>query len=223
MSRLVILHGALGSAHQFEALARDVEADEVIEFYGHGSQPDVDQPWTMDLFVDQLEEALDGPSVIYGYSMGGYVAIELSKRRPDLVTRVLTTGTKLKWSPEESAKEVKMLNPDVIEQKVPHFAADLARRHGSDHWKTVLKKTADLMVDLGANPRLTTDTMSQVSIPVMYMIGDRDEMVTMEETIDFYRATPDAQLAVLHNTRHPIEKVRTDMLAWYVGDFLRKS
>ena len=223
MSDLVLLHGALGSAHQLESLAKDLGEARIMEFVGHGSLPDIDEPWTMNLFVDQLEEFLDGPSVIYGYSMGGYVAIELSKRRPDLVTKVLTTGTKLNWSSEVAKSEVAKLDPDVIQQKVPHFAEDLARRHGKDHWKTVLKKTGDMMIHLGNDPLLTPASMTSVSIPVMYMIGDRDEMVTLEETIEFYRATPNAQLAVLHNTRHPIEKVRKDMLAWYIDDFLRKS
>lgn len=230
MKRLVVLHGALGSAHQFEPLRAALPGVDihVLEFHGHGSAPDVEAPWTIDLFAHQLEDLLEDllsdlhevPHVVFGYSMGGYVAIRLAQRRPDLISRILTLGTKLDWSPEGAAKEIKMLNADVIEQKVPAFAADLQRRHGADRWRTVLAKTAELMVDLGAQPVLTEHNVADVTVPVRYGIGDRDEMVTQEETIRFYRATPQAQLTVLPGTRHPIEKVNLDLLIPEIERFL---
>ena len=226
--RLLILHGALGSAHQFtdirERISDNGIATELLEFSGHGDQPDVDGPWTMDLFVSQLEQFLDDRSWtsarIFGYSMGGYVAMTLAGRRSDLVGRILTLGTKLHWSLEGAQAETRMLDAEKIAAKVPHFAQDLARRHGEGHWKTVLQKTADMMLDLGATPRLTPEIMDQVSCPVRFMLGDRDEMVTLDETREFQQATPGSELAVLPGTRHPIEKVRPDLVQWHIQDFL---
>lgn len=226
--RLLILHGALGSAHQFTDVGKrlsDIGMDvAVLEFVGHGRQPDVSGPWTMDLFVKQLESFLVDQkwtaAHIFGYSMGGYVAMELAKRRPDLVGRILTLGTKLDWTPEGAQAETRMLDAEKIATKVPHFAKDLATRHGEDHWKTVLTKTASMMIDLGHSPRLTTETMDQVHCPVRLMLGDRDEMVTLEETRSFQQATPGSELSVLPGTRHPIEKVRSDLVNWHIQDFL---
>ena len=48
-----------------------------------------------------------------GHSMGGYVALKLALKRPELVDRIITLGTKFNWTPEVAAKEVKMLNPDT--------------------------------------------------------------------------------------------------------------
>jgi len=249
MADILVLHGALGSAHQFSETGdprpetgdqRPETVIEVMEFFGHGAAPDVDEAWTIDTFVDQLEGYLDpnsphrqqlvrlgaplsalrSPLSVFGFSMGGYVALSLAKRRPDLISRVLTLGTKLSWSPEQASHEIRMLDPDIIEQKVPKFAADLQHRHGHDHWRTVMWKTAELMKDLGDAPRLTPETMDQCTVPVRYLIGDRDEMVTLDETVNFYRATPNAELAVLPATRHPIEKVRKDLIDWHIADFL---
>ena len=220
---IVILHGALGSSHQFQRFAQH---GMIVEFFGHGTTADVDEPWTMDLFAHQLESLLTStpvlrsPVSVFGYSMGGYVALMVAQRRPDLIGRILTLGTKLAWSTEQAQNEVKMLNADVIEQKVPAFAADLQHRHGTDRWRTVLAKTADLMIDLGNDPRLTPSRMNEISIPVRYMVGDRDEMVTLEETVHFHRATPGSELAVLPGTRHPIEKVRQEIIDRHVEEFL---
>lgn len=51
-----------------------------------------------------------------------------------------------------------------------------------------------------------------ISIPVQIMVGDQDNMVTLEESIEVYRSIPDARLAVLPDTKHPLDKIRTDLL-----------
>lgn len=215
---VLILHGALGSAHQFQRLADALAPHmhvRILEFIGHGEMPDVQDPWTIDLFAAQLEHELERmpvrPTKIIGYSMGGYVALRVAQRRADLIERILTLGTKLAWSFEGAAKEIRMLDPETIQQKVPAFAADLQRRHSADRWKTVLQRTAEMMTALGAEPVVTQESVAGCLVPVHYGIGDRDEMVTLEETIAFYRATPNAQLSVLPGTRHPIEKVDTSL------------
>lgn len=223
---ITILHGALGSAHQFEPLRAALNVpSRVITFHGHGSTADVDQPWDIDLFSHQLEQELERepqqqPAQIFGYSMGGYVALDCALRRPDLIGRIVTLGTKLHWTREGAEHETLKLNPDVIEAKVPAFAADLARRHGESSWKTVLQKTAHLMRTLGERPILTHERVGALTIPVRYGIGDRDEMVSLTETVDFYKATPGAELAVLPGTRHPMERVDPSRLAHHILSFL---
>ncbi|MBK6418752.1 MAG: hypothetical protein IPF79_06155 [Ignavibacteria bacterium] len=103
---ITILHGALGSAHQFEPLRTTLGLpSQVITFHGHGGTADVDQPWDIELFSRQLELELESgahqqPAQIFGYSMGGYVAIDCALRRPDLIGRIVTLGTKLQWTQE---------------------------------------------------------------------------------------------------------------------------
>ena len=179
---ITILHGALGSAHQFAPLQGALSIpSRVITFIGHGAESDSDEPWSIELFSRQLEQSLQSdpsgaPAHIFGYSMGGYVALDCAIRRPDLIEKIVTLGTKLSWSEQGALDETKKLNPDIIEAKVPAFAADLARRHGAERWRTVLSKTADLMIALGSNPVLTIERCAQFSLPVRYGLGDRDEM-----------------------------------------------
>lgn len=52
------------------------------------------------------------------------------------------------------------------------------------------------------------------------MLGDRDKMVTLHETVDIYKNLSQAQLAILPNTGHPIETVNTDRLANEIKSFL---
>jgi len=241
---VVFLHGALGSASQFEILAKEFTGDEVrvLEFPGHGSTPDVDgqlstvnsqwsmvnSQWSIGLFSSYLEEQLveivtqtKSPVKIFGYSMGGYVALHLAMRRKELISHILTLGTKLGWSPDVAEREIKKLNADVIEQKVPAFAEDLKQRHGVERWRDVLAKTASMMVALGNNPIDDAD-MGRIDAKVRFCLGDRDEMVSFDETVAFYRETPGSELAILPQTRHPIEMVDHTRLLQQLTDFLLK-
>lgn len=226
---MILLHGALGSHHQLTALQAEFGSTaHILEFSGHGNTADINDPWTVDVFADQLEAALEElghPLPIFGYSMGGYVAMMVALRRPELISRILTLGTKLAWNPDTVATECRKLDPAVIEAKVPAFAADLERRHGS-RWRQVLSNTAHLMTDLGARPRLTLEGIASLTVPLRLALGDRDEMVTFDETMSFYQALrqsaskPTVELAILPGTRHPIEKVDQAALAFHIRQWL---
>ena len=221
---IIILHGALGSRHQFDALLERCGASaQCIEFPGHGTTPDIHTPWSIPAFATYLANALEqvgGRARIFGYSMGGYVAMYLAMQRPELVSRILTLGTKLAWNPTSATHESARLDPETIIAKVPHFASDLMRRHGEERWRTVLAKTAALMRDLGDTPLLTPESVTTLSQPVRMCVGDRDAMVSIDETAVIARALPLGQLAVLPDTRHPMEQQDLDQLMFHITTWL---
>ena len=159
---------------------------------------------------------------IFGYSMGGYVAMYLAKYHPDKVNKIITLATKFHWDELIAAKEVQMLDPDKIELKLPAFAATLRARHAND-WKQVLHNTVEMMLAMGADNPLKPADYSSISHPTLLLLGDRDKMVTLEETIAVYKALSNAQMGLLPNTPHPIEQVDTELLSFMVGRFLDGS
>lgn len=230
--RLLLLHGALGSHHQLMPL-RDCLRDEmprkhidIFEFTGHGSTPDADTGWTIELFSHQLAQYLreHGPHVVFGYSMGGYVAMHLALNGGHtLCPRIVTLGTKLVWTLQGAEAEGARMHPETLIAKVPAYAADLQRRHGDEHWRTVLTKTSDMMLALADQPLLTTSNIGTMHSAIRYMVGDCDAMVSVEETLSYYRATPGAEMAVLPATKHPIERVDVDTVVHHIRQFLYDS
>jgi len=93
-----------------------------------------------------LKNKLEKTSV-FGYSMGAYVALYLSSQHPEILGNIITLGTKFSWSPEIAEKEIKMLDPEIIKEKVPKFALSLEKRH-SDNWIILLNKTAEMILEL---------------------------------------------------------------------------
>ena len=44
------------------------------------------------------------------------------------------------------------------------------------------------------------------------MLGDRDKMVSLDETVAVYKSLPNAEMCVLPNTPHPLEQADTGLL-----------
>lgn len=219
MKDLILLHGALGADTLFEQLVKQLpETYQVYTFNlsGHGKTPFSNIGFGMEVFAEELAHFIQVNKLvkplIFGYSMGGYVALHLEALQPNTFDSIITLGTKFEWNPEAAEKEASRLKPEIIEQKVPVFANMLATRHG-DQWKALLEATATMMKALGQEPLLTKTCLSPIRIPVTIMRGDRDNMVSREESENAASYIPNASFKELQATPHPLEKVDPIMLA----------
>src|SRR6185312_9159050 len=106
-----------------------------------------------------------------------------------------------------ASREIQMLNPEKIAQKLPAFAEALQQRHAPNDWKVLLEKTAAMMLALGADNTLKTADYAGIATPALILLGDRDKMVSLEETVAVYKALPNARMSMLPATQHPIEQI----------------
>lgn len=229
MKHLLLLHGALGHSSQFgyyeSELSRYFHLHNLL-FEGHGNSP-VPESISIERYITQVgkyceENQLD-ELYLFGYSMGGYVALSYALEQPQRVHSVLTLATKFHWTEEGAHRESKMLNPDVIAEKVPKYASQLAALHGEEKWKELLSAISGMMKGLGKNPLLTPIQLKMIKARVQLMVGDNDTMVSVEETYAASKEIPAANFAVLPQTAHPFEKVRPEILTALIKDFLVNS
>ncbi len=227
MQTLLLLHGAIGTSDQLSRLADVLSTNykvHTISFTGHGGKAFTDEPFSMQLFANDILSFLEKEHVeqasVFGYSMGGYAAMYLAKKYPGKINKLITLATKYHWDNEVAAKETQMLIPGKIEQKIPAFAQALQQRHHPNDWKEVLNRTSEMMLSLGKDNPLKPDDYRGIEIPVLLMLGDRDKMVGFDETTTVYKALPNAQMAILPNTSHPIEQVDNELLSFHIKRFL---
>jgi pimeloyl-ACP methyl ester carboxylesterase len=225
MNELLLLHGALGSKDQFAGLETALSGSfktHALNFSGHGRRPSHQHAFTIQNIahevLDWMNEHYDSKIDLFGYSMGGYVALWLARFYPERVGKIFTLGTKLKWSEEEAQKETKMLNAEKIIEKVPAFAQALENLHGEHEWKSVMSKTAGLMHDLASN-HLTEQDFIKIETPVLLGLGANDNMVTYEETDYVHRLIKNSAFKVFDNVPHPIEKVPVVLLQQEITRF----
>ena len=230
MQHIILLHGAIGAKDQLLPLANLLKDDLIVHtlnFQGHGGTS-MPANFTMQDFAHELLDVMaamppdtivDGVHV-FGYSMGGYIAMLAAKQEPELFKSITTLATKYYWDDAAAQREVQMLNPEKIEEKVPAFATTLEQRHQPNDWKEVLAKTAVMLTAMGADNPLKLEDYAGIKTPCLLLLGDRDKMVTLEETVLVYRNLPNAQLGVLPNTPHAIEQVDAEKLAYQLLEFI---
>lgn len=222
---LLLLHGALGSAAQFDELRRHLPADlpvYALNFPGHGGLS-TNTEFSIPNFAESVLAFLKENNLarvrIFGYSMGGYVALYLAWKYPERVESIATLGTKFDWTPGTAARETARLDPEKIAAKVPAFAQMLAERHAPADWHAVLRQTAGLLSGLGNGHALGQEAFAAITCPVRIGLGDEDNMVTREESEQVAGWLPRGSFEILPGTKHPFEQVDATILATFIRFF----
>lgn len=226
MNPVLILHGALGDAAQLTPLRKTFEKEgyetHTLNFSGHGGSP-----FQNDFGIKQFgEDVLNylhthhlNTVHVFGYSMGGYVALWLAHTNPERVSNIITLGTKFDWDESSAEKEVRKLNPEKIQEKIPAFARILEHRHAPNNWKELLHETSDMMLGLGKRPLLTKEILETIQHRVLVCLGDQDDMADRMYSEKVATYLPNAQFRLLPNTPHPIEKVDSNLLIELLKSF----
>lgn len=214
---IILLHGAIGSKQQMSPLHSSLNSNHRVysyDFPGHGEHSPFEQDFSIEVFENWISKeinSMEGDVAILGYSLGGYVALRLAIAYPEKIKAVMTFGTIFDWHPEQAVKQISMINPEKIKEKVPVFAAHLENTHG-EKWPKVLSQTHVLLQRLGEKPLLDSANLSEIKANCLITVGDRDALVSIEESIHTYKSIPNASLAVYANTGHPFEKAPHDKI-----------
>jgi pimeloyl-ACP methyl ester carboxylesterase len=219
MISILLLHGALGSSSQLEplksALLQKGLDTHTLNFSGHSGTP-FSPEFGIEQFADEVFQFLiEGKFErvnIFGYSMGGYVALWLAHRHPGLVKKIVTLGTKFDWSHESAEREIAKMNPEKIEAKIPAFARVLAQRHAPNDWKLLMQKTSDMMRQLGSSPLLSEQILKTISTETIVALGDLDDMADRAYSKNVTEILSNSRFVLLEQTPHPIEKVAIEKL-----------
>jgi len=226
MDKLILLHGALGSQAQFTQLNEMLSGSfDVFDFNfeGHGGLP-LTELFSIDLFVRNTIDFMDAHQIkkahFFGYSMGGYVAIKMAHDFPERVSKVITLGTKFNWTPASAERDVRMMNPDIIEKKIPDFAATLAERHYPENWKEVMQRTGEMMTRMGDGEAMTKKHFEKIEQEVLICIGTQDHMVSIEESERTANQIRNGRLQTIDGFKHPFEAVDHKTIANICTDIL---
>ncbi|MFN5982132.1 MAG: alpha/beta fold hydrolase [Fluviicola sp.] len=225
MKALVLLHGALGSDANLTQIAQLLSTEYSVYpfcFSGHGNK-DFSNNFGIDQFSEELqqfisENKLEQPTV-FGFSMGGYVALKLEAKLPGTFEKIITLGTKFDWTVASSEKEASLLNPSVLEEKVPAYAAYLKQLHG-DSWEELVGKTAQMMLEMGQHPPLSSSDLKNITCPVICGRGENDKMVRADETIEIVNQLANGTYEEVPKWIHPIERLDADELAKWIKTFI---
>lgn len=182
-----------------------------------------------------LVQALALPRpLICGYSDGGQVALEIGMRYPDLPQALIVGAAWFKFTDTYRAwvrgvlgdEQSPGVDTEQFARDYPGWAEWLQQAYGPDGWKTFLHQIKPMW----ATPlNYTPADFARVVAPTLVLLGDRDDLVPVEEAAEMYRLLPNAELAVVPGADHgaflsakaaPIQTLMLDFLLRHgaVGD-----
>jgi pimeloyl-ACP methyl ester carboxylesterase len=226
MQHLLLLHGALGGSHYFDFMQAVWNEKYTVHtpiFEGHAGTKLHTDVLTIAYYVEQLAAYCDSRQLeniyLFGYSMGGYIALAFAIKYPKKVDKIMTLATKYHWSTQIAIKETSFLNPTLILEKVPKYAQQLQTLHGDEQWDILVNAIAQLLRHLGDNPILNEQNLKEIACRVQVMVGDKDTMVSIDESRQLADAIPGSNFAILPNTIHPFEKINQKLMLQLMDDF----
>ena len=183
---------------------------------GHGRTADVDGPLSFDAMAQDtvafIESVVGEPARVVGVSDGAMVAIVVAALRPDLVDRVACVSGPFHftgWLPE--AIDPANGAPDGFAEMYGEVSPD-----GIGHFPVVVERMASAHLE---GPTLTTTDLARIGARTLVMLGDDDEVV-LEHALEFYRALPHGELAVVPGTSHGLIVEKPDLCRRILVDFL---
>lgn len=226
---LLVLHGALGSTEmETRRLLPHLEPHFrtiAVDFAAHGRSDDfvAEEPLTMEFFAESVAAVLDHLGLdrvrVFGFSMGGAVALYLAHRYPDRVERLAVHGVNVQWDAEEVAVMTGGMDPETMAGLAPRWADRLRESHGEGRWQTLGQRMIRF-TELLPDRRFPEDALSQISVPTLISAGDRDRYFRIEHALNLWRTLPDARLAIHPGLDHPIQGVNPARFTAQLTDFL---
>jgi pimeloyl-ACP methyl ester carboxylesterase len=214
---LVLLHGAymtidaMGDVVPALAETRQVIA---VELQGHGRTADIDRPLTYEQMADDVAALLRHLEIeetdVFGYSMGGGVALQVAVRHPEVV-RKLVVASASHASDHMHAELLEMIlsiTPEAFAGS-PFEEEYLRTAPNPDDFPTLVAKLKQLDMEPFA---WSQEDIRGISAPTLLIVGDSDA-IRLEHAVELFRllgggvmgdlaGLPKSQLAVLPGTAH---------------------
>lgn len=235
---LLLLHGGLFDIEQqWGALLPALSASRkvvAIDFQGHGRTNDIDRPLSFPVLAGDVVAVLAHLGLeqvdVFGFSVGGGVAVELGVKHPGLVRNLIVSSVSLsnEGNRGQNTEAVLEMTVDMI-AGTPMEQTYLAKSPHPDreHLQTLLDKLGGLMQGFEG---WRDEEISGIAAPTLITVGDCD-MVKLEHAVQFLRlrggdvngdfdGVPSSQLAVFPGTTHFFGLARTDLVLATVLPFL---
>lgn len=212
---LLLLPGLLGSmTSHWHNLIRPLTPDfriVTLDFRGHGRSQNNAALLTLDQLLQDIKGLLEFLQIetfhVAGYDFGGYLGLMLALSQPRHVQTLLMLATKFYWTEKAASAMSAQMEPDVMAKQAPAYADKLVQEHGARQWRVLVRQVGDIIIHLAENG-LTDRMAAQLQCPVLVCVGDRDKLVSLEESHRISKAIPQGELLVLPGVSHPFRSVR---------------
>jgi pimeloyl-ACP methyl ester carboxylesterase len=243
--QLVLVHGGAQNAHTWDTVALALDRPLVaVDLPGHGHSD-----WRADRRywpVDNAEELArvvrvlaPSPRLVVGMSLGGLTSVALAARHPEVVPRLVlvdvtpgvdrekaapiaafVAGPERFESFDEILERTITFNPTRTESSLRRGILHNAREHDDGSWTWRYDRwrlgEGEEMPDF----RPLWDDVSQLTMPLMLVLGADSGVVGDEDVAELRRRQPGVRVEVVEGAGHSVQGDRPVELAQLIESFL---
>jgi pimeloyl-ACP methyl ester carboxylesterase len=232
-----VLHGAFCTINDLRSQMVPLSKHRrviALEYQGHGRTADIDRPLSYTQLADDAAAFLKQLNIpvadIFGYSLGGAIALHLAIRHPSLVRKLIIVSSS--FSPSG-------FPPEVLAALHEFSAAQLAGSRFETEYKrlaphperfeNLVEKVSALNKTMKAIPE---EDLRDIKAPTFVLVGDSD-YVTTEHAVEMFKlrgggvvadfvALPKSQLAIIPATSH-LGMMERPWVAEMIEEFLERE
>ena len=248
---LILIHGMMDSAQNWkkniDELAR-TQRVYAIDLIGFGySSRHTRAPYSLKYFAATVCEFLDALGIaranIAGHSLGGAVALELARRLPARVNKLVLINPAVylinRLAALKYAARIPILPRALVGLALTsRTMRDYAFRHALGdatnfdpayaEWRrqpTRVRGTAASLIAMAAawSPSDLATHLPEIAAPTLVLAGERDAVVPIAQSQRVARALPHAEFRVVPGTGHIAFEEAPAMIDGLILDFLRRS
>lgn len=220
---VLVLHGVAGCTPlETAGLVRRLEPHYrvvAVDFSGHGASDHV-ASFSADLFADNARAALDHAGIeradVFGFSMGGAMALHFAHRHPERVRRLALHGVNVAWDEARVAALNRRLDAEAIAEHRPRLANELAANHGD--WQALFRRTQAFVATLPAHSSDMVEVATRIKPPTLVSAVDGDALFPLDVPLGLHDLLPDSRLALIPGDRHALQAVNLDLLTPVLHD-----
>ncbi len=140
-------------------------------------------------------------TLVYGFSDGGVLGIDLAIHHPERVQKLAMSGANFHVDGLRPSTREWILTatgetwPEDLRESYERLSPD-----GPDHWNDLIERIQRMWL---AQPDYSAEALAQITAPTLVIAGDQDA-ITPEHTVALFRAIPNAQLCIVPNEGHGV-------------------
>lgn len=242
---LILLHGFMGTGAVFEKLIAEIKPfcnPITIDLLGHGKTEKASSPnrFSTQNQVADLKEIISkinsSRSFLYGYSMGGRLALQFAAKNPRLLTGLILESTNPGLASEKERKKRIRLDEERAQSiendfkaflenwgALPLFENDsvnkkLRNRYHSIQQQNDSGQMAMCLRGFGTG-QMPVVNFEKIDIPILLLAGsDDDKYINIAQTMN--RKNGNSSLKIIPNAGHRVHLKKPSVVSNHIKEFL---
>jgi len=246
LPHLILFHGFMGSGEAFTPLLKDLSKfcnPITIDLKGHGksSGPEKADHYSTDQQVGELTSVISRLKFqslfLYGYSMGGRLALQLALETPELFSGLILESTHCGIADPDLRKQRRKIDRVRAEQIIDDFSTFLEgwsqlplfnakQSSDSDYYYQIMEQqhppylAASLRGFGAGNMPCVCDRLSSFELPVQLIAGSEDQKY-VDKMSEIAQLLPSSTLDIVDGAAHRVHVDRPGDVTGILNSFIQ--